>query len=135
METRLCGWLAYSFKFHRSKLLLKRNKQKKDLISNFFRIIPFPSIQPPHKNFNFLYSKPPPLQSRPKPAALTPRPNLIDEPSFVVTSQLMTSADMKDDRDKWNRCRYQCSICEVITIDSRQMRLHIATQHNMTYDE
>ena len=37
--------------------------------------------------------------------------------------------------DKWNRCKYQCCLCDLITLDHRQMRIHIATQHSMQYDE
>lgn len=39
------------------------------------------------------------------------------------------------DGDKWNRCKYQCCLCDLITLDHRQMRIHIATQHSMQYDE
>ena len=37
--------------------------------------------------------------------------------------------------DKWNRCKYQCCLCDLITLDHRQMRIHIATQHSLQYDE
>ena len=37
--------------------------------------------------------------------------------------------------DKWNKCKFQCSICEWVSIDSRQMRSHIAAQHAIAYDK
>ena len=37
--------------------------------------------------------------------------------------------------DKWNKCKFQCAICEWVSIDSRQMRSHIAAQHCIAYDK
>ena len=37
--------------------------------------------------------------------------------------------------DKWNKCKFQCAICEWVSVDSRQMRSHIAAQHSMAYDK
>ena len=45
------------------------------------------------------------------------------------------SATSGVDGDKWNRCKYQCCLCDLITLDHRQMRIHIATQHSLQYDE
>ena len=38
------------------------------------------------------------------------------------------------ERDKWNRCKFTCGLCDLVTVDSRQMRLHIATHHGMSMD-
>ena len=37
--------------------------------------------------------------------------------------------------DKWNKCKFQCAICEWVCVDSRQMRSHIAAQHSTAYDK
>ena len=37
-----------------------------------------------------------------------------------------SSRSSNDAMDKWNRCKYQCCLCDLITLDQRQMRTHIA---------
>jgi hypothetical protein len=37
--------------------------------------------------------------------------------------------------DKWNKCRYRCSLCNFTCVDSRQMRTHIAATHRMSYEQ
>ena len=37
--------------------------------------------------------------------------------------------------DKWNRCKYQCCLCDWITLDHRQIRIHIANQHQIPYND
>lgn len=54
---------------------------------------------------------------------------------FQASPVLNTSADQGEPRDLWNRCRYQCSMCELITIDARQMRMHIPSKHDITYED
>ena len=51
------------------------------------------------------------------------------------TQLKLGSATSGVDGDKWNRCKYQCCLCDLITLDHRQMRIHIATQHSLQYDE
>jgi hypothetical protein len=44
------------------------------------------------------------------------------------------TADPNTERDKWNRCKFACGLCDLVTVDSRQMRLHIATHHGLSMD-
>ena len=32
------------------------------------------------------------------------------------------------------RCKFACGLCDLVTVDSRQMRLHIATHHSLSMD-
>ena len=36
---------------------------------------------------------------------------------------------------KWNRCKYQCCLCDLITIDQGEIETHIATAHNIQYTD
>ena len=45
-----------------------------------------------------------------------------------------SGTESNSERDKWNRCKFACGLCDLVTVDSRQMRLHIATHHGMSMD-
>ena len=47
----------------------------------------------------------------------------------------MDQGSVTNKEDRWNKCQYLCSICNWTSIDSRQMRSHIATNHEMSYDQ
>ncbi len=51
----------------------------------------------------------------------------------VLSSRELAVRAVKE--DKWNKCKFQCSICEWVSVDSRQMRAHIAAQHSLAYDK
>ena len=36
---------------------------------------------------------------------------------------------------KWNRCKYQCCLCDLITLDQGEIETHIATSHNIQYTD
>ena len=61
---------------------------------------------------------------------LPPPPQLVGQGSGVTvnnnTSSSGSSRSSNDAMDKWNRCKYQCCLCDLITLDQRQMRTHIA---------
>ena len=49
------------------------------------------------------------------------------------SSREMAVLGVKEDR--WNKCKFQCAICEWVSLDSRQMRSHIAAQHAISHDK
>jgi predicted transcriptional regulator len=53
--------------------------------------------------------------------------------SHPLTSREMAVIAVKE--DKWNKCKFQCCLCDWVSIDSRQMRSHIAAQHSLAYDK
>ena len=36
---------------------------------------------------------------------------------------------------KWNRCKYQCCLCDLITHDQGEIETHIATSHSIQYTD
>ena len=58
-------------------------------------------------------------------------PNTKPLPPLPRQSQ---NEQSNSERDKWNRCKFACGLCDLVTVDSRQMRLHIATHHGMSMD-
>ncbi len=53
----------------------------------------------------------------------------------LMNDNIVPTGPINTERDKWNRCKFSCGLCELITVDSRQMRLHIATQHGHSMEE
>ena len=43
------------------------------------------------------------------------------------------SSNRVEGGEKWNRCKYQCCLCDVITLDQGEIETHIATSHNIQY--
>ena len=37
------------------------------------------------------------------------------------------------EKDPWNRCQFQCKLCEVIYTDRRNVKSHIVMSHKMNY--
>ncbi|XP_071743490.1 uncharacterized protein [Lepeophtheirus salmonis] len=52
----------------------------------------------------------------------------------AVPSSPSHPSDEENEKKKWNKCRFQCKICQLITIDARQMRVHISNAHKLSYD-
>ena len=60
---------------------------------------------------------------------LPPPSQLVGQGVTVNNNTSSTSSSSRssnDAMDKWNRCKYQCCLCDLITLDQRQMRTHIA---------
>ena len=52
----------------------------------------------------------------------------------LLPQALLDLDEPENERTKWNKCRYRCHPCGHETIDHRQMRAHISTSHNLSYD-
>ena len=60
----------------------------------------------------------------PPPSQLVGQGVTVNNNTSSTTSS--SSRSSNDAMDKWNRCKYQCCLCDLITLDQRQMRTHIA---------
>ena len=61
----------------------------------------------------------------------------VAKPVKTTTPKVRNSPEptvASSERDKWNRCKFACGLCDLVTVDSRQMRLHIATHHGLSMD-
>ncbi len=66
-------------------------------------------------------------------------------PPFHPSVENVVSGGVEDDDefylplggqdDKWNRCRFRCSLCPFASVDSRQTRNHIVASHRVPYDK
>ena len=45
------------------------------------------------------------------------------------------SSNLETGGGKWNRCKYQCCLCDLITLDQGEIETHIATSHNIQYTD
>lgn len=71
----------------------------------------------------------------------TPVDEPVEEPMVVNVNDIQTSNGNPDrltsaDRftSKWNKCRFQCQICERVTSEKKLMRDHIMKAHGLTLD-
>lgn len=95
-----------------------------------YEVIPEPSLR--HEMRNKKQSPQQPVQLQ-QPLRTPVRPQ---QPRHVGGSggAGQEGGDTNSERDKWNRCKFACGLCELVTVDSRQMRLHIATHHGLSMD-
>ncbi len=77
---------------------------------------------------------------RERPVAVSEQQFQLDQPTLeeaeeeeVVIAPAAPGNHVKE--DKWNKCRFQCCLCEWMCADSRQMRSHIATAHGMNHED
>ena len=52
-----------------------------------------------------------------------------------TTPQVVTTTGVVKDKDPWNRCQFQCKLCEIIYSDRRNVKSHIVMSHKMSYQD
>ena len=61
---------------------------------------------------------------------------VIAELDHAVVSSVDSSPHTTfKDKDPWNKCQFQCKLCEVIYTDRRNVKSHIVMVHKMSYQE
>jgi len=55
-------------------------------------------------------------------------------PGELVIAEVESGAEVNI-KDPWNRCQFQCKLCDAIYTDRRNIKSHVVTSHKMNYQD
>ena len=54
-------------------------------------------------------------------------------PGELVIAEVESGTEVV--KDPWNRCQFQCKLCDAVYSDRRNIKSHVVTSHKMNYQE